>query len=242
MMTKSACVTGTDRGLGLALTAGLLSRGYKVFAGRYLPNDNEALKQLALQYEGMLFTVHMDISQDQSTRAAAEWIKEHTDSIDLLINSAGLLGDMEKTVYDEKLDFQEMLDVYNVNALGPLRVTNALIHLLTKSGDSLIMNISSEAASITDCYRTNWFAYCMSKTAVNMQTALLHNELMPTGTQMMAIHPGWMQTHMKGVLDAAATYTPEQSAEHILKLADNRSEYKSDKPVYMDLLGTPLPW
>jgi NAD(P)-dependent dehydrogenase (short-subunit alcohol dehydrogenase family) len=240
-MNKTACVTGADYGLGFELVAGLLKKGYRVFAGRYAPQDNEALAELHKQHDGMLHTLHMDVSQDQSVQFAADWIGERTDSIDLLINNAAILGDVEKTIFDS-LNFQEMLDVYNVNTIGPLRVTNALIGLIVKPGSKLILNISSEAGSIGACFRTNWFAYSMSKAALNMQTALLHNQLRPSGVQLMSVHPGWVQTHMKGELDEEATYTPEQAAGHILKLAENPEHYDSDKPVYVDLLGNRLPW
>lgn len=183
----------------------------------------------------------MDVSQDRSVNAAAKWIGERTDRIDLLINNAARLGDIEKTIFDE-LPYQEMLDVYNVNAIGSLRVTQALLDRVLQSDGKTILNISSEAGSIGNCYRTNWFAYSMSKAALNMQTALLHNQLNPLGVQLLSVHPGWVQTHMQGKLDEAATYTPAQSAARILELADRPEHYVSDQPSYVDLLGNRLPW
>ncbi|TFE27839.1 SDR family NAD(P)-dependent oxidoreductase [Cohnella luojiensis] len=240
-MIMTACVTGADYGLGLELVAELLNRGCTVYAGRYATEDNVALMELKARCEGKLFTVHMDVSQDESVRTATDWIVERTDSIDLLINNAARLGDIQKTIFDE-LQFQEMLDVYNVNAVGPLRVTNALLGRILQSDGKLILNISSEAGSIGDCYRTNWFAYSMSKAALNMQTALLHNQLYPLGGKLLSVHPGWVQTHMQGKLDSAATYTPAEAAGHILKLTDEPGRYVSDKPAYVDLLGNFLNW
>ncbi|QMV40760.1 SDR family NAD(P)-dependent oxidoreductase [Cohnella cholangitidis] len=240
-MDKVACVTGTDHGLGLALTSGLLNRGYKVFAGRFETADSEGLSELGKRHAAYLYTVHMDVSQDRSVNEAAKWIGERTDRIDLLINNAARLGDIERTIFDE-LPYQEMLDVYNVNAIGSLRVTQALLDRVLQSDGKTILNISSEAGSIGNCYRTNWFAYSMSKAALNMQTALLHNQLNPLGVQLLSVHPGWVQTHMQGKLDAAATYTPAQSAAHILELADRPEHYVSDQPSYVDLLGNRLPW
>ncbi|WP_239618286.1 SDR family NAD(P)-dependent oxidoreductase [Cohnella mopanensis] len=240
-MDKVACVTGTDYGLGLALTAGLLNKGYKVFAGRYNTEDTVGLAELKGRYADKLMTVHMDVSQDKSVRAAAAWIGERTGKIDLLINNAARLGDIESTIYDE-LQFQEMLDVYNVNAIGSLRVTQAHLELVLRSEGKTILNISSEAGSIGQCYRTNWFAYSMSKAALNMQTALLRNQLQPQGVHLLSVHPGWVQTHMQGKLDADATYTPEQAAAHILALADDPELIGRDTQAYVDLLGNPLPW
>lgn len=67
----------------------------------------------------------------------------------------------------------EMLRVFNVNCLGATRVTNALIRLIMNSEKKLIMNISSEAGSISTCYRKGWFAYCGSKAALNMHSAIV---------------------------------------------------------------------
>jgi NAD(P)-dependent dehydrogenase (short-subunit alcohol dehydrogenase family) len=240
-MIRTACVTGADQGLGLALVESLLNQGYRVFAGRYGVEDNEALMKLHPQYSDMLFTIHMDVSKDESVQSAAKWINKRSDCIDVLINNAAILGNIEQTLFDT-LNYQEMLEVYNVNAIGPLRVTHALVDKILHSDSKLIMNISSEAGSIGACYRTNWFAYSMSKTALNMQTALLHNQLAPSGVQVMSVHPGWVQTHMRGELDAEATYTPMQAAGHILKLVQNAEHLRSDKPIYVDLLGNPLQW
>lgn len=74
-----------------------------------------------------------------------------------------------------------MQKVFNTNTLGTLRVTNSLIPLIVKSSDKLIVNISSEAGSISTCQRSSWYAYCMSKAALNMQSAIIHNSLKELG-------------------------------------------------------------
>jgi NAD(P)-dependent dehydrogenase (short-subunit alcohol dehydrogenase family) len=240
-MGKTACVTGADYGLGLELAAGLMARNYEVFAGRYEPTDGKGLTELKARYGGRLSTVRMDVGDDASVAEAAKWIGERTNGIDLLINNAARLGDIEQTLFGTPR-FQEMLDVYNVNAVGALRVTHALIPLLLRSHDKLLLNISSEAGSIGDCFRTNWFAYTMSKAALNMQTALLHNELRPRGATVLSVHPGHVATYMQGKLDEAAAYTASEAASHILRLAEQFERQASDTPAFVDLLGNPLPW
>ena len=113
---------------------------------------------------------------DESVFKASNDIKNMTDHIDLLINCAGILGDMNKNLGDD-LDFDEIMRVINVNAIGTLRITNALFSLVLNSSKKTIVNISSEAGSIADCWRTGWFGYCMSKAANNMQSALVHTDL-----------------------------------------------------------------
>lgn len=237
----TVCVTGTDRGLGLALVRGWLEQEASVIAGRYAAEENEEHIALRERYEGKLHLVHMDVASDTSVNEAARSIEAFADRIDVLINNAAILGDITRTIEDE-LDYEEMLRVYDVNALGPLRVNGALLPLVKRSEHKLIMNISSEAGSVGDCWRNNWFAYAMSKSALNMQTALLHNHVKEMGAAVLSVHPGWVRTFMQGKLDAGATYTPDEAAGHIIALARSPERFRTDKPAYVDLLGKSLPW
>lgn len=240
-MTRIACVTGADRGLGLALAKTLLEQGERVIAGRYGAEDNEQLRSLRAQYGERLLIAALDVSSAESVKAAAQAITAYTDRIDVLINNAAILGDITSTA-DNELDYADMLRVYDINALGPLRVGQALLPLLLRSTHKLIVNISSEAGSIGDCDRRGWFAYSMSKAALNMQTALLHNHLRDAGGAVVSVHPGWVQTYMQGRLDESATYTPDESARHIITLIRQPERFRADKPVFTDLHGQPLPW
>ena len=242
-MAGTACVTGADRGLGLALARRLLEQGYRVAAGRLSEEDGEGLSELREKYGLRMLTVRMDVADDGSVREAAAAIAAFAGEagIDALINNAAILGDIAKTIEDP-LDYEEMLRVYNVNALGPLRASAALLPLVLRSRGKLIMNISSEAGSIGDCYREGWFAYAMSKSALNMETALLHNHARKSGGAVLSVHPGWVRSYMQGKLDAEATYAPDEAAAHIVKLASSPERFRTDKPAFVDLLGKPLPW
>lgn len=215
---KTAFVTGADRGLGYCLVEVLLKNGYLVFAGQYM-KEWDWLNKLKVVYPDSLYLVDLDISDSNSVHNASEFIKGHIDSLDLLINNAAIGGVVNNklTIYDE-LDFDEINEIFNVNTLGALRVTNKLISLIMKSEDKLIINISSEAGSISKCYRVGWFAYSMSKTALNMQSALIHNSIREQGGQVILIHPGWLQSYMSGERNDKAELPPEVSAENILKL------------------------
>jgi NAD(P)-dependent dehydrogenase (short-subunit alcohol dehydrogenase family) len=239
---KTAFVTGADRGLGYCLTEALLADGYRVFAGQYM-KEWDWLSQLKKKYPDALFLVDLDISDSESVHHAAEFIKSRTDSLDLLINNAAIGGidTNDLTIFDE-LNFEKIIQVFNVNTLGALRVTNQLIDLVMNSDDKLIVNISSEAGSIERCYRVGWFAYSMSKTALNMESALIHNSIREKGGQVMLIHPGWLQSYMSGVRNDIADLPPEVSAENILKLIKNKDQYKGDRPAFLDYLGEPWPW
>ncbi len=133
--------------------------------------------------------------------------------------------------------------MFNVNALGALRVTEAFVPLVMNSASKMIANISSEAGSIGQNKRSSWFAYCMSKAALNMGSSLVHNGLKEAGGHVLLIHPGWVQTFMRGELDVAAELTPTESAGKIIGLIRERiGQSPGDVPAFIDVYGNSMPW
>ncbi len=234
---KYALVTGCDHGLGPALCAELLRRGYHVTACRLDPAER-TIDALAAGYPDRAEVRTVDISREESVNALRSLA---VPCLDLLINCAGILGEMEDGPRAD-LDYEQMKKVIDVNALGTLRVTAALLPLVEKSGDRTVVNISSEAGSIGDCWRTGWFGYCMSKAANNMQGALIHNTLRPLGGQVIQMHPGHVATWMRGHLDTTAKVTPEESARGILKTVLDTPLPVREHPLYLDFRGQELPY
>jgi NAD(P)-dependent dehydrogenase (short-subunit alcohol dehydrogenase family) len=242
LLKKTAFVTGADRGVGFALVTCLLELEYEVFAGQYADNVPQ-LQELKAVHADRLQVLKLDISRDESVARAFEATAARTDRLDLLINNGAILGDISATVLDP-LHYAEMLDVFNVNTLGSLRMSQTFMPLLLKGESKFLLNISSEAGSIGDCYRDSWYAYCMSKAALNMQSKLIHNGIKQLGGRVLVVHPGWVQTYMQGKLDAAAMLTPEQSASSILKLVEDRLSLDAAEAdcEYVDYAGNALNW
>ncbi|SEN96583.1 SDR family oxidoreductase [Paenibacillus sp. OV219] len=240
-MKRYAFVTGADHGLGFALVKELLNRQYCVIAGRYMA-DNQQLTDLAELWQDQLSLVELDVASDRSVADAAAQIARITDTLELVINNAGILGDIQATILDP-LPFADIQHVYNVNTLGPLRVTNAVAPLVLRGESKLFVQISSEAGSIGDCERNSWFGYCMSKTAVNMQGALIHNEVKKSGGKVLLLHPGWVQSYMSGSLNTEATLTADESAAHLIdRIQEEIPAAPEEKPKYLDYEGNKLPW
>jgi len=237
-MERTAYVTGCDRGLGLALAKVLLGQGYKVFAGSYL-TDWPELTELA-EKESKLRIVPIDISSDKSVAKAARIIKEETDHLDLVINNAAIFRDRSENVFGE-LYFEDMLNLFNTNSLGTLRVTHSVIDLLMKGEEKKLVNISSEAGSIADNWRKDTYGYCMSKTAVNMQAAILQNHLQEFGIKVLCFHPGWVRSYMSGKFNDKATVEAIDSATGIIEQVQKPHEIGTH-PTYIDYTGKPLPW
>ena len=236
-MKKGVLVTGADAGLGLSLVKRFLEAGFAVFAGMY--RSDAELRNLASEYGDALTLIPLDVADVESVRAAARQVAERTNTLDIVINNAGIHLVKNPSQSLEQLDFenQQFQQTMNVNAFGPLRVVQQFQPLLENSERKLIINISSEAGSIADCRRENQFAYCMSKSALNMQSRILQNYLQPRGFKVLAVHPGWMRTNMGG---PSATISPDESAEGIFQLA--LKEWKADDLIYMNYQGVALPW
>ena len=234
---KYALVTGCDHGVGLALAKQLAERGWHVTACRLNPQETQLDEWVAGLGDRVQIRT-LDISSDESVKTLRDLPLPH---LDLLINCAGILGDMEDGP-SQDLNYGLMLKVINVNALGTLRVTAALLPLLEKGEDKTIVNISSEAGSIQDCSRTGWFGYCMSKAANNMQGALIHNTLRLKGGRVIQMHPGHVATYMRGHLDTIAKITPEESAKGILHTVLDTDLPVRERPLYLDFRGKELPY
>lgn len=241
-MSFTACVTGADRGLGFALAIQLLSQGCKVFAGRYMPEWDQ-LEQAKASYGERLCLIDMDVSDDDSVGRAAATIASRTDRLDVLVNNAGIAGDSHTEIFSE-IDFQRMIKLFNVNALGPLRVTNALVSLLLNSESKLLVNISSEAGQIRQTWREGWYGYCMSKAALNVQSNIVHNQIKKRGGRVLVVHPGWMKTYMSGKLNEDAELDASESARRIV---ETMMKYAAEQaigkhPPFVDYNGDEMSW
>jgi NAD(P)-dependent dehydrogenase (short-subunit alcohol dehydrogenase family) len=215
-------VTGADRGLGEALVDAWRAQGHQVWAGVLNPSPGGT---------------PLDVADIESVRRAAAAMGP----IDLLVNNAGILGDIDTSAWDA-LDFDEMLRVYNVNVLGTLRVTQAFLPRLMEGEGKLVVNISSEAGSIGQCHRDRWYAYAMAKAALNQQSALIHNLLRPTGGRVLVLHPGHVRTFMRGQEDTTGTLSPAEAAERVLANVDRFGAAAGERPEFRGPDGEALPW
>jgi NAD(P)-dependent dehydrogenase (short-subunit alcohol dehydrogenase family) len=239
-MPSTAFITGADRGLGLALCAGLLERGWRVFAGRYMPDWPE-LDALAGRYPGALHAVPLDVCSIASAQAAAQATAEQTGHLDLLINNAGVISPAMQRTIREPQDYAEIHRLYDVNAVGPLRVVEAFIPLLDRGELKRLCFVSSEAGCITRSHRKAWFGYCMSKTALDMAVSILFNHLRPDGYTFRLYHPGWMRSYMSGKKSTEADLEPEEAAAKALPIF-LEARQDEDRLVKVDYQGNEWPW
>ena len=204
-------VTGADRGLGAGMTKLLLQQGHRVIAGQYLPEWGE-LVALKAQYPDRLWIVPLDVGNMESVKAAARQVEEWFGSLDVLISNAGIAARSGAATVRQAQNYDDMLSVYNVNSLGPLRMVEAFLPLLEKSDVRRLGFVSSEAGSIGRSYRKEMFGYCMSKSALNMGISILRNGLRPDGYTFRIYHPGWVRSYMSGQKNLRGDLEPDEAA------------------------------
>lgn len=239
-MTNTALVSGTDRGLGFELTAGLLKLGWEVYAGQFMPEWKQ-LAALFAQYPERLHMVALDVNTNASVQEAARAVAEQTDHIDMLINNAGVISRTNERVIHKAQDYSEMHRMYDTNSLGPLRVVEAFISLVDRGAMKRLCFVSSEAGSIDRATRTSWFGYCMSKAALNMGVKILFNDLRPSGYTFRLYHPGWMRTYMSGVKSTEADMEPDVAAAKALPFFIE-PRVNENQLVLVDYKGQEWPW
>lgn len=238
-MGKIVLISGCGRGLGFCVVQRHLAMGDRIFAQDYRITDE--LRQLAEANPGQLTVAACDIGSTPEVERASAEILRQTDRIDILYNIAGIYR-FEDKVPLAQTDMDTFLDMYNINAVGALRVCKGVWDALQPG--SVIINISSEAGSIGACERRQEYAYCMSKAAMNMGAKIMSNELAARPVKVVNLHPGWMRTVMGGPVAAQRTdlsVSPEESAEHIVSIALDAPSFP-DNITYMEHTRTPLPW
>ncbi|MFO7342310.1 MAG: SDR family oxidoreductase [Bacillaceae bacterium] len=228
-------ITGANRGLGLALAKTALERGHEVFAGaRSLdPKKLSQLKDLQNRFGAKLIPVEIDVSVESAVIRAFQQVKRHTERLDAVINNAGILMGRERSIADTDLD--ECMDTMNVNAFGPLRVIKHFLPLLKKGDNPTVINVSSDAGSISSAYGGD-YAYGLSKAALNMLTAKAKKELKASGIRVFSVHPGWMRTDMGG---PSAEIEPEIPAAGICKMIEF-SDFPEQDLILVDYEGKPM--
>jgi len=196
-------ITGCNRGIGLQLAVQLRDRGDNVIG--VCRTASPELKAL-----GIRIIDGIDVSDGNSMQTLKAALGH--EPLDILINNAGILL---RDTFGE-LDYEAMLRQYEVNALGPLRVTEALADNLHEG--SKVAIVSSRVGSIDDNGSGGNWGYRASKTAVNMIGTNLMHELKPRGIAVALLHPGLVATDMTGQHGISAADSARGLIERINEL------------------------
>ena len=208
---KNIFITGGNRGIGKGLVE-IFSKNNNVFFSAR--NKQKAKSVIESIGNKNIDYVIMDVADEKSVLEGIESLKEKTDSIDFLINNAGILIPGLKHKIDAvETDDESILKTFNINTVGVLRVCKAVLPMMQPA--SRIINISSGMGQM-EGMATGSIAYRLSKSALNALTIVLSQELSSKGIKVNAICPGWVQTDMGGY---EATLTVKESVESIKEFA-----------------------
>ena len=216
-------ITGANRGIGYEYCRQLQQRGDTAIAVCRQPSDE--LQSLGVQVEAGI-----DITADDAVANLAQRLQGTT--LDCLINNAGIV---ERVTLDD-LDFESIRRQFEVNALGPLRLTAALLPSL--SAGSKVVLMTSRMGSIADNTSGSSYGYRMSKVALSMAGKSLAHDLKPRGIAVAILHPGLVQTRMTNFTSGGIT--PAESVKGLLARIDGLTLENSG--TFWHAQGEVLPW
>ena len=219
---KVALVTGANKGIGyeVARQLGELSM-YVLVGARDKQRGEEAAAKLRSQ--GIEAEhISLDVTDAESIKNAANYIKKEFGELNILVNNAGISGG-NIAIPPSKTDMNIVRQVYEMNVFGTASVTIAMIPLLRKASYARIVNVSSSLGSINLAldpndmfYGLNSLQYQSSKTALNAITVEFAKELESDNIKVNAACPGFVDTDFNG---HQGTKSAEQAATIIVKLA-----------------------
>ncbi len=215
-------ITGANRGIGLALTQQLSERGDTVLA-------TCRTKSKELDASGAQIIEDVDVRENDSVERLAKALDGR--KIDILINNAGVLT---REGLDD-IDWDAMRFQFEINALGPIRVTKAL--LPNMSGGAKVAIISSRMGSVGDNQAGGSYGYRMSKAAVNMAGSNLAIDLKGRGIAVILLHPGFVATDIN---DHAGPVNTGDSAHGLIARIDALTLETTG--TFRNFEGDELPW
>lgn len=221
-MTQRILITGANRGIGLELAKQLQARGATILASVRQPSA-------ALEALGVEICADIDVTRDDGPTRLKTAVGDR--KLDIVIMNAGVL---HSTPLDD-LDLAKIREQFEVNALAPLRATQALLPQLNEGAKVAL--ITSRMGSMADNTSGGSYGYRMSKAALNAAGKSLAMDLAPRGIAVGLLHPGWVQTEMTG---NTGNTTPAEAAAQLIARIDELNMERTGQFVHAN--GEILPF
>lgn len=237
---NNVVIIGGNQGIGQALAERYSAQGHNIIiTSRHFPENQLSPQQL-----------YCDLTQPDSIVAAFDYLRTEISHIDVLINCAGVLHNSkyqpEKSVKQVQAD--NLLHNYQVNAIGHLLVLQQAEQLLSHSKQAVAVSISARIGSIEDNHLGGWYAYRMSKAALNMGVKTLSIEWQRKypNIQCLLLHPGTTDTALSKPfhkrLPEGQLQTVEETAEMLQQQIEQNTHTTSQEALFLDYAGKPIPW
>lgn len=228
-------ITGANRGLGLELARTWIAGGHEVWGSARTSDPTEFL---SIEPAG---AISLDLGDEASIVAGLDALATQIDSLDLLVNCAGL--DVRSFgVEDPRGPFdvaaEHVNEVMRINATGPMLVTREALPLLRAADGAMVVNVSSQLGSMeVAATKGRDTSYCVSKAALNMWSVKAAAALREERIAVVMLHPGWVSTDMGG---PSAELTPTESATSIVAAVDGLAFEDTGRFINWD--GSEHPW
>src|SRR5687767_11198803 len=238
LSNKWVLITGASSGFGEAAAIAFARQGAKLLLGARRVDRLEQVAAAARKTGSPAAHVHaLDVASTPSVNTFADFARQHTDKLDVLINNAGGAKGLDKVADAKDEDWDFMMQT---NVLGVLRMTRAVLPMMTNNSGSSIINIGSIAG------RTAYeggSAYCAAKAGELQITRALRLELCGTGVRVSTVDPGFAETEFslvrfkgdaaraKKVYDGLIPLTAEDIAETLVWVASRPSHVCIDEMI-----------
>lgn len=239
---RFAVITGARSGIGLAVLRLMAQTGISCIP--VIHNEtvefSEEVETLRVKFGVSIFPVYMDLSDENSIKEGCNLLIKNKYPVEILVNAAGIKGNDASFLMTGLKDIRK---VFDVNFFNILYLTQLISRIMMRSRKGSIVNITSIAAFGED---SSQMEYASSKAALECATRKLARELAPLGIRVNCVAPGWTTTSMveklieeklnifESVLPYSRFATPEEIAQAVLFLADDKSSYISGSTIRVD--------
>ena len=226
-------VTGCSRGLGLEFARQYAKSGWRVYATCRSPERALDLARLAAENPDTVSLHPLDVTEPRQIEGMRQMLAG--ESLDLLINNAGVLGPRDQGF--GHTDADAWVYTFRVNAIAPLKLIEALADNLAAGERRLVATLSSRMGSVVENDSGGFYIYRSSKAAVNAVVKSAAVDLTQRGISVVALHPGWVKTAMGGL---EAEIEPAESVSRLRTILDRLG--LQDSGGFYDLDGSRIPW
>ena len=225
---STVLITGSNRGIGLSLAENYAEQGWNVIATCRKPDKATDLISLKEKYDNVNIE-QLDVTSQKQINALAEKYKGVP--IDVLLNNAGILGDIRDQVFGA-LNEETFEQVFAVNTLAPLKVSEAFVEHVSLSEQKKIVSMTSGLGSMQITANQSYFYfYRMSKAALNMAVVAMNASLRNQGIISALIAPGQVDTKLleESGYRGPNKITPDESAKSLIRIIDSLSQETINK-------------
>ena len=222
---KKVLVTGANKGIGFEIARYLGKSGWQVIMGaRSQERAEAAIKQLKAEGIETACWQYVNLSENDSLEVSAAEISKNHPDLNLLVNNAGIPGDMEVMSYEASLI--DVAETVQVNYIGTFCLTKALLPLLTQNKGRIVnITVPTEVSPY-------WhpMAYVASKAAQNVMTSIMAMEFdkKQIPVEIFDIHPGATCTDLNDHYSGPGSHQPDVIGEKVADIINDGQRHQGE--------------